>query len=333
MKWYARVSAAGDIAVESCDVLVIGSGAAGLRAAISARSDPSIDVLVVSKCAVASPHSVMAEGGISVALGLADPEDDAAQHRADTLLAGRYLNDPELVDRLVTEAPKRVQEAAAFGALFDREAQTDSLVQRRGPGGGHTRSRALIAGDYIGFALLTGLLKESRRRGVRMRSDLFILDLIHHADAVRGATAIDLRTGRPFALLAGATVLASGGAGQLYAITTNPAESTGDGYAIALRRGLQLRDMEQVQFHPTAGASPREARGLLVTESMRGHGAVLRNVEGERFMYRYDPERMELSYRDVVARAQLHRAHRGALVTKPRHHDHPRIWAHLGDEL
>ena len=286
----------------STRVLVIGAGAGGLRAAIAAREAGCKSVLVLGKTSVGSAHSIMAEGGMSVALGLADPEDSPRCHADDTLAAGRRLNDQELVEALADEAPARVADLEEYGALFDRTA-VGELVQRRGPGGGHSRPRALLAGDYIGFSIMIGLLRRTHALGIQCIGDVRVIQLTMERDRCVGAWVLDHRSGELQWVSTRAVVLATGGAGQVYANTTNALESTGDGYALALETGAVLRDMEQVQFHPTTMVSVGSRRGMLVTESVRGYGGRLYNCRGERFMQRYSPDRLELAYRDVVARA------------------------------
>jgi fumarate reductase (CoM/CoB) subunit A len=247
---------------------------------------------------------------MSVALGLADPEDSPRCHADDTLAAGRRLNDQELVEALADEAPARVADLEEYGALFDRTA-AGGLVQRRGPGGGHSRPRALLAGDYIGFSMMIGLLRRTHALGIQCVGDVRVIQLTMERGCCVGAWILDHRCGGLQWVSTRAVVLAAGGAGQVYANTTNALESTGDGYALALEAGAVLRDMEQVQFHPTTMVSAGSRRGMLVTESVRGYGGRLYNCRGERFMRRYSPDRLELAYRDVVARAIATEIHEG----------------------
>ncbi|WP_456482560.1 fumarate reductase (CoM/CoB) subunit TfrA [Methanopyrus sp.] len=285
-----------------CDVLVIGGGGAAARAAIEAARR-NLDVVMVSKGALGrSGCTVMAEGGYNAVLRTTDPDDSFDAHFRDTVEGGAYLNDQDMVEILVREAPERLLDLENFGAVFDRN-EDGTLAQR--PFGGQSRPRTCYAGDRTGHEIMTALLDEIRRLDrITVLERTMGYGLIRdHDGKVVGAVCVDLRTEDTVVITAHATVLATGGAGQLYPVTTNPAHKTGDGYAMALRVGCLLIDMEMVQFHPTGMVYPDSVRGVLVTEAVRGEGGRLYNAEGERFMKRYDPERMELATRDVVARA------------------------------
>ncbi len=285
-----------------CDVLVLGGGGAALRAAIEAAHH-DLNVVLVSKGPLGrSGCTVMAEGGYNAVLRTASPDDTLDLHFRDTVEGGAYLNDQRLVEILVREAPDRLLDLERYGAVFTRR-EDGTLAQR--PFGGQSRPRTCYAGDRTGHEITMALLDELRRLDrVRTLEHVMAYRLITDDEGrVLGALCVDLDREEELTILAHATILATGGAGQLYPITTNPAYKTGDGYAMALHAGCPLIDMEMVQFHPTGMVHPESARGILVTEAVRGEGGRLYNADGERFMKRYDPDRMELATRDVVARA------------------------------
>jgi len=286
----------------TCDVLVIGGGGAALRAAIeAARHD--LSVVIVSKGPLGrSGCTVMAEGGYNAVLRTESPDDSFELHFRDTVEGGSYLNDQRLVEILVREAPDRLLDLENYGAVFTRN-EDGTLAQR--PFGGQSRPRTCYAGDRTGHEIAMALLDEVRRLDrVRTLENVMAYRLIKDDDGrIAGALCLDLEREDTLVVLAHATILATGGAGQIYPVTTNPAYKTGDGYVMALKAGCPLIDMEMVQFHPTGMVYPESARGILVTEAVRGEGGRLYNAEGERFMKRYDPDRMELATRDVVARA------------------------------
>ncbi|WP_084148412.1 L-aspartate oxidase [Brachybacterium phenoliresistens] len=293
----ARRSAPGAAAPEEAvDVLVIGSGIAGLSAAL--RADASARVLVVTKGELADGATRLAQGGIAGAVG---PGDTPAAHAADTLAAGAGLAEPEAVRVLCEEGPERIAELIALGVAFDRTDGPGS-PHALGLEGAHGRPRILHAGgDATGLAIETALVAAVRARGIPVREQAALVDLVVEDGAVRGARFL-AADGRELTVRAGAVVLATGGAGQLYAHTTNPAVATGDGMAAARRAGARLADLEFCQFHPTALAAGSGAGSFLVSEAVRGEGALLRDAHGDRFMPRIDP-RAELAPRDVVARA------------------------------
>ncbi len=286
--------------VYQCDVLVVGGGGAGARAAIEARKHNLEVLLVVKGLFGRSGCTVMAEGGYNAAFGFVDPEDSERLHFEDTVIGGRFLNNQKLVEILVRDAPRRILELEQFGAAFDR-VEPRKFDQRYF--GGQRFRRTVHRGDRTGHEMMSALKEEAYRVGVEVLEEVAITRLLRSGDKLTGATGLDLIHGRFLLFKAKAIVLATGGAGRVYAITTNPYQKTGDGYALAYNAGAELIDMEMVQFHPTGMVYPPSASGLLVTEAVRGEGGKLYNARGERFMARYDPERMELSTRDVVTRA------------------------------
>jgi succinate dehydrogenase/fumarate reductase flavoprotein subunit len=285
-------------AVET-DVLVIGNGGAGLRAAIEA-SRANVEVLIVARTIPGKAHTTMAEGGINAALANRDPTDSVEDHFKDTVLEGAYLNDQRLVDALVREIPDRVYDLEEFGAVFDRTIE-GKIAQR--PFGGQSHPRTCYVGDETGHEMIMALVEEMRRRDIPHMDEVMITRLLTDGGRCAGALGLDMRTGGYLVFRAKATILATGGAGRVYQVTSNPDEATGDGYAMAYDIGAELMDMEQVQFHPTGMIFPESAKGILVTEAVRGEGGLLKNSKGERFMERYNPSQMELSPRDIVARS------------------------------
>jgi fumarate reductase (CoM/CoB) subunit A len=278
-----------------CHVLVIGSGGAGVRAAVEA-GEYGDTVLVSKSLAGKGGCTPMAEGGYNAALR---ESDSCVLHKEDTIRGGAYLNDQELVDILVSEAPERFLELVSWGAVFDR---TDAGEWSQRSFGGQKIARTCYAGDRTGHEMMMTLLERLRAGNVTVLQEVSVIDLLRREGRVVGAVALD-RNGGLMALQADSTIIATGGAARIYDISTNSATGTGDGFALGYRAGAELIDMEMVQFHPTGAVYPYDARGRLVTEAVRGEGGVLLNSKGERFMERYDPERMELSTRDVVARS------------------------------
>jgi succinate dehydrogenase / fumarate reductase flavoprotein subunit len=282
------------------NVLVIGTGAAGLRAAIAAHQAGS-EVVVVGKRRRDDAHTVLAAGGINAALGTVDPQDSWQQHFADTLREGYFLADPRVVELLATEAPAAVLELAEWGAPFARTP--DGRLDQRFFGA-HRWRRTCYAGDWTGRAVLRTLAAKVAELGITVIDDQYVSQLLVSDATCFGALAFDLETGRRTVFLADAVVLAAGGHTRIWRRSSSRRdENTGDGMYLALRAGCRLADMELVQFHPTGMVAPEEAAGTLVTEAVRGEGGQLKNAQGERFMARYDPERMELSARDKVALA------------------------------
>lgn len=275
------------------DVLVIGGGLAGLRAANAV--DPTLSVLVVTKDAVQQSNSSYAQGGIA---GVLDPDDRFEEHVNDTLLAGGTLCDQRVVDMVIREAPARIQELVDWGTHFDELAGRITL----GREGGHSHNRIVHAlGDMTGKEVMRAVIEYTRRLpNVRIWENTFTLDLLTHDGQCRGAI-VATRHGERMLVWARQTILATGGCGQIYRESTNPLVATGDGHAMAYRAGAQLRDMEFVQFHPTVLYIAGGSRSL-ITEAIRGEGGWLVDREGVRFMPEYDP-RAELAPRDVVSQA------------------------------
>jgi L-aspartate oxidase len=282
-----------DVAHHFTDVLVIGGGVAGLRAAMGI-DDPH-RVLVVTKDEVRESNSAYAQGGIA---GVLDPEDRFDDHIADTLAAGKGLCDEQVVELVIREAPERIAELIAWGTEFDR---VDGRVAL-GREGGHSHARIVHAlGDATGREVMRAVIHRARARpNLRIWQNSFTIDLLTHEGRCRGAIVWDRRRG-PSLVWARAVVLATGGAGQLYRETTNPSIATGDGLALAFRAGAELRDMEFMQFHPTVLYIAGSSRHLL-TEALRGEGAYLRDRNGHRFMPEYHRD-AELAPRDEVSKA------------------------------
>jgi fumarate reductase (CoM/CoB) subunit A len=281
--------------VVNCHVLVIGSGGAGTRAVLEA-SHYGETVLVSRTLTGKGGCTTMAEGGYNAVLRKLD---SCPMHVEDTLRGGAFLNDPALVDVLVQEAPDRMADLIAWGAVFD---VTDDREIAQRPFGGQRFPRTCYAGDRTGHEMIATLVEHLRGSGVRQLQDTAVVELLKDGGRVTGAAMLD-RNGDLIICNADATVLATGGGTRVYDISTNCAAGTGDGFALGYRAGAELIDMEMVQFHPTGAVYPYDARGRLITEAVRGEGGVLLNNDGERFMTRYDPERMELSTRDVVSRS------------------------------
>jgi len=280
-------------------VLVIGAGGAGLRAAIEALGQGA-SVGVVSKSLLGKAHTVMAEGGIAAAMANVDSADGWKPHFRDTMRGGKMLNNWCMAQLHAQEAPERVKELEQWGALFDR-TEDGRILQRAF--GGHTFRRLCHVGDRTGLEMIRTL----QDRGVNMGFDVYmectIVRLLTDGGRCAGALAYWRETGRFVVFKAKSVVMATGGIGKAWPITSNSWEYTGDGMALAYEAGAELMDMEFVQFHPTGMVWPPGVQGILVTEAVRGEGGILRNKSGERFMERYDPKRMELSTRDVVARS------------------------------
>lgn len=282
------------------NVLVIGSGAAGLRAAIAAHQR-GVEVTIVGKRLRKDAHTVLAAGGINAVLGTRDPEDTWQQHFADTLIEGYELANPRTVEILVREAPQEVHQLAEWGMPFARTS--DGAIDQR-YFGAHTYRRTCYAGDYTGRAMLYTLADTVAELGIPIVEQLYVSKLLVRDGRCFGALAFDLRTGERTELIADAVVLAAGGHTRLWRRSSSRRdENTGDGMHLALEAGARLTDMELVQFHPTGMVHPEDWAGTLVTEAVRGEGGRLLNAEGERYMQRYDSERMELSTRDRVALA------------------------------
>jgi succinate dehydrogenase / fumarate reductase, flavoprotein subunit len=282
------------------NVLVIGSGASGLRAAIAAFHTGA-EVTIIGKRTRKDAHTVLASGGINAAFGNVDPEDSWQQHFADTMKEAYMLSDPRAVEILAREAPDAVTEIAGWGCDF---ARTDDGELDQRYFGAHKYRRTCYAGDYTGRAILHTLVDHVDELGVPIIEQQYVSELLTSEGRCFGALAFDIDTGERTVFLADAVVLAAGGHTRLWRRSSSRRdENTGDAMALALRAGCRLADMELVQFHPTGMVHPEEWAGTLVTEAVRGEGGHLLNSEGERFMERYDAERMELSTRDRVALA------------------------------
>src|SRR4030081_3682524 len=291
-----------------CNVLVIGAGAAGLRAAIAATQAGS-QVLIVGKRHRLDAHTVLAAGGINAVLGTRDPEDSWAHHSADPFGGGYFLSHPRVVELMFREAPAAIQELADWGCHFART--DDGRIDQRFFGA-HKHRRTCYAGDYTGRAVLVTLANQVEKLGIPVVDAQCCWRLLVTEGNCFGALAFDLISGERTVFEADAVVLCSGGATRLWRRSSSRRdENYGEGMSLALEAGGRLMDMELVQFHPTGMIAPEEAAGTLVTEAVRGEGGQLFNSKGERFMERYDPERMELSTRDRVALANYTEIHEG----------------------
>ncbi len=285
---------------ETSNVLVVGTGAAGHRAAIAA-TQAGVQVLMLGKRAPLDAHTVLASGGINAALGTRDPEDSWEQHFADTLNEGYLLGDPRMIEIMARESPDAVLELAAWGCEFARTDGGD-LDQRFF--GAHRWRRTCFAGDYTGRAIMRTLAAKAAELRIRVEEDQYVSRLLVADGKCFGALAFDLHTGERMVHLADAVILATGGHTRIWRRSSSRRdENYGDGMRMALEAGCRLMDMELVQFHPTGMVFPEEAAGTLVTEAVRGEGGRLFNALGERYMERYDPIRLELSSRDRVALA------------------------------
>jgi succinate dehydrogenase / fumarate reductase flavoprotein subunit len=281
------------------DVLIIGAGGAGLRAAIEALAQGA-SVGVVCKSLLGKAHTVMAEGGIAAAMANVDAADNWKTHFRDTMRGGKFLNNSRMAQIHAQESPDRVRELEQWGALFDRTENGDILQRAFG---GHTFKRLCHVGDRTGLEMIRTLQDRGVQQGIDVYMECTVTRLLTDDDRVVGAFAYWRETGRLIVFKAKSIVIATGGIGKAWRITSNSWEYTGDGMALAYEAGAELMDMEFVQFHPTGMVWPPGVQGILVTEAVRGEGGILRNKAGERFMEKYDPKRMELSTRDVVARS------------------------------
>jgi succinate dehydrogenase / fumarate reductase, flavoprotein subunit len=263
------------------DVLVIGAGGAGLSAAIAA-SAMGAKVGVVCKSLLGKAHTVMAEGGVAASLANVDDRDSWRVHFADTMRGGQYLNNPRMAELHAREAPDRVRELEAWGALFDR-TKDGRILQRNF--GGHAYPRLAHVGDRTGLEMIRTLQDHGVHRGIDFHMEVTVTDLFIEDGRCVGAFGYDRERGRFIVFRAKSVILATGGIGRAFKITSNSWEYTGDGHALAYRAGAELMDMEFVQFHPTGMVWPPSVMGILVTEGVRGEGGVLRNSEGRRFMF------------------------------------------------
>src|SRR5215471_3500881 len=268
------------------DVVVIGAGGAGLRAAIESSALGARTALVC-KSLLGKAHTVMAEGGIAAALGNVDEADDWQTHLRDTLSGGKYLNNWRMAELHAKEAPERVRELERWGGVFDRTP--DGRMSQRAFGG-HTHKRLVHIGDRTGLELIRTLQDKGVHQGLDVFMECTVIRLLKDGERVCGAFGYRRATGEFVAFKAKAVVLATGGLGKCYRITSNSWEYTGDGHALGYDAGAELVDMEFVQFHPTGMIWPPSVRGILVTEAVRGEGGVLRNSKGERFMFQEIPD-------------------------------------------
>jgi succinate dehydrogenase / fumarate reductase flavoprotein subunit len=275
------------------DVLVIGAGGAGLRAAIGA-SQAGVRIGLVCKSLLGKAHTVMAEGGVAAALANVDDRDNWKVHFADTMRGGQYVNNWRMAELHAKESPERVRELEAWGALFDRTPD-GRILQRNF--GGHKYPRLAHVGDRTGLEMIRTLQDYSIHQGIDVHMECTVLQLFTDGARMAGALAYERERGRFRLFRAKAVVLATGGIGRAYSITSNSWEYTGDGHALAYHAGAALQDMEFVQFHPTGMIWPPSVRGILVTEGVRGEGGVLLNRQGKRFMFDDIPE----NYRSQTA--------------------------------
>jgi succinate dehydrogenase flavoprotein subunit len=292
----------------SCDVLIIGGGSAGLRAAIEAH-DAGADVLIISKSRKGDPHTVLARGGINAALGTMDPDDNWLVHAVDTLREGEFLADFERVQVLCKNAPDAINELVNWGARFHRE-KDGRLTQRFF--GAHTFRRTVFYGDWTGQEIIRVLIDQVSLRKIEIVDNVSITKLLksdnlsrkREETKVTGALGIDFKKKEIVIFEFKSLILAGGGYTRVYAVSSSRSfENHGEGMVLAYEAGADLVDMEMVQFHPTGMVWPQKALGTLATEAIRGEGGILLNSKGERYMRNYYPERMELGPRDVVARA------------------------------
>jgi len=282
------------------DVLVIGAGGAGLRAAIEA-SARGARVGLVCKSLLGKAHTVMAEGGIAAALAHVDPQDGWETHFRDTMKGGSFLNHWRMAQLHAQEAPARVRELEEWGALFDRTP--DGRILQRAFGG-HTWKRLAHVGDRTGLEMIRTLQDRGVHAGMDVFMEVTVTRLFTSGGRIQGAFAYRRENGRFVVFRAPAVVIATGGVGKCYKVTSNSWEYTGDGQALAYEAGAELIDMEFVQFHPTGMVWPPGVMGLLVTEGVRGEGGILRNKNGERFMWKYLPEARKHEYAETDAEAR-----------------------------
>ena len=317
--------------IHSCDILIVGGGSAGLRAAIEAH-DAGAHVLIISKSKKGDPHTVLARGGINAALGTMDPEDNWMVHAADTLKEGEFLADYERVEVLCKNAPDAVNELVRWGARFHRE-EDGRLTQRFF--GAHTYRRTVFYEDWTGQEIIRVLMDQVHERKIEIIDNVYITKLLKSNDVdgegpigegkesneVIGALGINTEKKEIVIFECNSLILAAGGYTRVYSVSSSRIfENYGEGVALAYEAGADLVDMEMVQFHPTGMVWPEKALGTLATEAIRGEGGVLLNSRGERFMKNYDPERMELGPRDVVARANYNE------IVNGRGTEHGGVW-------
>ncbi|MCW2834307.1 MAG: succinate dehydrogenase subunit [Nocardioides sp.] len=292
-------AAAGGMERHTYDVVVVGAGGAGLRAAIAAQ-DAGARTALVCKSLLGKAHTVMAEGGIAAAMGNRWPEDNWEVHFRDTMRGGKMLNNWRMAQLHAQEAPERVQELEDWGALFDRTE--DGLISQRDVGG-HKYARLAHVGDRTGLEMIRTLQQRAVHLGIDVFMECTITDLLKDDGVISGAFGYWRESGRFITFEAPSVILATGGIGKSFKVTSNSWEYTGDGHALAMRSGANLINMEFVQFHPTGMVWPPSVKGLLVTESVRGDGGILKNSEGKRFMFDYIPEFFKSETADTEAEA------------------------------
>jgi succinate dehydrogenase / fumarate reductase flavoprotein subunit len=288
-----------DVERHQYDVIVVGAGGAGLRAAIAAH-DAGAKTAVICKSLLGKAHTVMAEGGIAAAMGNLWPEDNWKVHFRDTMRGGKLLNHWRMAELHAKEAPERVWELEQWGALFDRTP--DGLISQR-DFGGHRYARLAHVGDRTGLEMIRTLQQRTVALGIDVYMECTITHLLKDGDVMSGAFGYWRETGRFITFEAPAVILATGGIGKSWKVTSNSWEYTGDGHALAMRAGAGLINMEFVQFHPTGMVWPPSVRGILVTESVRGDGGILKNSDGERFMFNYIPEFFKAETADTIEEA------------------------------
>jgi len=282
------------------NVLIIGSGGAGLRAAIEAKMS-GVEVTVIGKRAKEDVHTVLAAGGINAALANVDFKDTWEQHFADTMIEGYNIAEPRTVELMAKEAPELVKEIHEWGANF-ATLDNGKLDQRYF--GAHTYRRTCYSGDYTGRSILFALLKKAKELKIPILDSQYVTELLIKDNTCFGAMTFDIKNGERTVFMADSVILAAGGHTRIWRKSSSRRnENTGDGFYLALKAGCTLTDMEMVQFHPTGMVKPESIAGTLVTEAVRGEGGKLINGKGERYMDKYDAERMELSTRDIVAMA------------------------------
>lgn len=285
------------------DVLVIGAGGAGLRAAIEA-SAAGCKTALVCKSLLGKAHTVMAEGGIAAALATVDSRDSWHQHFCDTMIGGNFANHWKMAEIHAKQAPDRVRELEKWGAVFDRTTDGKGNINVR-HFGGHTYKRLAHVGDRTGLELIRTLQDKGVHSGIQVHMECTIYSLLKDGDRIAGAFGYFRETGRPVLFKAKSVVISTGGIGKLYRVNSNSWECTGDGFALAYMAGADLADMEYVQFHPTGMVWPPSVRGILITEGVRGEGGVLKNNKGERFMFKYIPPKYRGKYAETEEEADL----------------------------
>ncbi len=291
-----------DYEIHEHDVLVVGAGGAGLRAAIEAASVPGLSVGLVCKSLLGKAHTVMAEGGVAAALANVDPQDGWQTHFKDTMNGGQMLNNWRFAELHAKEAPDRVRELERWGAVFDR-TRDGKILQRAF--GGHTYKRLCHVGDRTGLEMIRTLQDYGVHQGISVYMECSITKLLKDGDKISGAFGYFREDGRYVLFKAKAVVLATGGVGKAFTVTSNSWEYTADGQGLAYDAGADLIDMEFVQFHPTGMVWPPGVRGILVTEGVRGEGGILRNSKGERFMFKYLPESKKQDYAATEEEAKI----------------------------